>query len=432
MRPLRRAFAASASILILVAAGIAPTAAESVDPVEDVYAFGGAGFHGSTGSTDLHRPIVGMTSTPTGDGYWLVASDGGIFSYGDAGFHGSTGDIELNRPIVGMAATPSGGGYWLVASDGGIFAFGDSGFHGSTGDIELNEPVVGMAPTPTGFGYWLVASDGGIFAFGDAGFHGSAGNIELNEPIVGMTATPTGGGYWFVASDGGIFAHGDAPFHGSAGSIDLDEPIVGMASTPDAGGYWLAARDGGVFTYGTAEFHGSAADRATKPVTGISATPSGDGYWLAAINTKICRNPEFVALYPPRWHTNSAANAAPCRYFDPRPVGTVEGPEGRYDLALSVYVDAVDFERVAQPDERGSDEISRRRVVVDGHRGVAVEQIANGRGALPRGTFTYLYIVEVERGRTLVAATYDVGDSSDTYRNHKVVLDDLMSSMEIG
>jgi len=28
------------------------------------------------------------------------------------------------RPITGMAATPSGAGYWLVASDGGIFAFG--------------------------------------------------------------------------------------------------------------------------------------------------------------------------------------------------------------------------------------------------------------------------------------------------------------------
>ena len=37
------------------------------------------------------------------------------------------------KPIVGMAATPSGHGYWLVASDGGIFAFGDAGFLGSTG-----------------------------------------------------------------------------------------------------------------------------------------------------------------------------------------------------------------------------------------------------------------------------------------------------------
>jgi len=30
-----------------------------------------------------------------------------------------------------MAATPDGRGYWLVASDGGIFAFGDAAFFGS-------------------------------------------------------------------------------------------------------------------------------------------------------------------------------------------------------------------------------------------------------------------------------------------------------------
>ena len=41
-------------------------------------------------------------------------------------FYGSTGAIHLNQPIVGMAATPDGGGYWLVASDGGIFTFGDA------------------------------------------------------------------------------------------------------------------------------------------------------------------------------------------------------------------------------------------------------------------------------------------------------------------
>ena len=78
------------------------------------------------------QPIVGMAATPSGAGYWLVASDGGIFNFGDAKFHGSTGAIRLNQPIVGMAATPSGAGYWLVASDGGIFNFGDAKFHGST------------------------------------------------------------------------------------------------------------------------------------------------------------------------------------------------------------------------------------------------------------------------------------------------------------
>ena len=109
----------------------------------------------------LNKPIVGMAATPDGGGYWLVASDGGIFSFGDARFYGSTGNLVLNKPIVGMAATPDGGGYWLVASDGGVFTFGDARFYGSTGNLVLNKPIVGMAPTPDGGGYWLVASDGG-------------------------------------------------------------------------------------------------------------------------------------------------------------------------------------------------------------------------------------------------------------------------------
>jgi hypothetical protein len=68
---------------------------------------------------------------PSGEGYWLVAADGGIFSFGDASFLGSTGALHLNQPIVGMAATPSGQGYWLVAADGGIFSFGGAPFLGA-------------------------------------------------------------------------------------------------------------------------------------------------------------------------------------------------------------------------------------------------------------------------------------------------------------
>jgi hypothetical protein len=199
------------------AQGLPPGTYSSQITVESLYALGAP----LNLSVTLH---VGEQA------YWLAAEDGGIFAFGLAGFHGSTGDIALNQPVVGMAATPSGNGYWLVASDGGIFAFGDAGFHGSTGDIALNQPVVGMAATPSGNGYWLVASDGGIFAFGLAGFHGSTGDIALNQPVVGMAATPSGNGYWLVATDGGIFAFGDTEFHGSMGSIPLNQPIVGMAA----------------------------------------------------------------------------------------------------------------------------------------------------------------------------------------------------------
>ena len=89
-------------------------------------------------------------------------------------FLGSTGSDRLNKPIVGMAATPDGGGYWLVASDGGIFAFGDAGFHGSTGSKELPSAIVGIAVTPDGKGYWLVEKNGTLFSFGNAPDRGSA------------------------------------------------------------------------------------------------------------------------------------------------------------------------------------------------------------------------------------------------------------------
>ena len=72
-----------------------------------------------------------------------------------------------------MAATPSGRGYWLVASDGGIFTFGDGNFFGSAGAIRLNQPVVGMAAFGSDAGYWFVAKDGGIFSYGQAPFLGS-------------------------------------------------------------------------------------------------------------------------------------------------------------------------------------------------------------------------------------------------------------------
>jgi len=91
-----------------------------------------------------------------------------------------------------MAPSLDGGGYWLVASDGGIFNFGDAHFYGSTGGHPINEPVVGMVASADGLGYWLVASDGGIFSFGDALFQGSAGNTYLNAPIVGISVAPAG------------------------------------------------------------------------------------------------------------------------------------------------------------------------------------------------------------------------------------------------
>jgi hypothetical protein len=202
-------------IQALVALGLSPVSTQfqkgSANPVSSLVSFQlasgvGAGaftFPGLSGpnllATNQAVPAVAGVTIPfvapfSGKGYWLVASDGGVFSYGDAAFHGSAGALTLNKPIVGMATTPDGKGYWLVASDGGVFSYGDAAFHGSAGALTLNKPIVGMATTPDGKGYWLVASDGGVFSYGDAAFLGSHGHLPLNRPIVGMVLTPSQAG----------------------------------------------------------------------------------------------------------------------------------------------------------------------------------------------------------------------------------------------
>ena len=131
--------------------------------------------------------MVGIAAVPTGNGYDLVAADGGVFTYGPgAHFYGSTGNRKLNRPIVGMAIDPSTGGYWLVARDGGIFSF-NAPYFGSLGNVHLNKPIVGIAAAPNGHGYYLVASDGGVFTFGSgAHFQGALGNTNQTASIDGI------------------------------------------------------------------------------------------------------------------------------------------------------------------------------------------------------------------------------------------------------
>jgi hypothetical protein len=231
-------------------------------------------------SASFRPPFVAMASTPSGNGYWEVASDGGVFTLGGAPFYGSMGGKPLNAPIVGMAVTHDGGGYWLVGADGGVFAFGDAGFYGSAGNLRLAKPVVGMAATADGNGYWLVASDGGVFSYGDARFQGSMGGKHLNQPVVGMAADQATGGYWLVAADGGIFSF-DAPFDGSTGNLRLARPVVGMESAPDGSGYRLVASDGGIFSFHL-PFEGSAATIAlAQPVVGMAAQGE-TGYWMVA------------------------------------------------------------------------------------------------------------------------------------------------------
>ena len=163
--------------------------------------------------------------------------------------------MHLNRPIVGMAATPDGGGYWLVASDGGIFTFGDARvLRLDRRHARSTSRSSGMAATPDG---------GRLLAGGLRRRHLLLRRRAVlrvdgrprarTQPVVGMAAAP--GGERLLA--GGLRRRDlrlRRPPASSAPPAPSASTSRSWAWRPrrTAAGYWLVASDGGIFTYGDA------------------------------------------------------------------------------------------------------------------------------------------------------------------------------------
>ena len=215
----------------------------------------------------LNKPIVGMAATPDGKGYWLVASDGGIFTYGDATFYGSTGGMPPQQAHRGHGGHPRRQG--LLA--GGL----------RRRDLQLRRrqllrlhrrpctstsPSWAWRPPPTAraTGWWPPTAGSSPTATPRSTArpaacpqqahrrHGGhprrqgllAGGLRRRDlhlrrrrllrldrrhrpstsPSSAWRRPRTAGGYWLVASDGGIFNYGDAAFYGSTGGTPSTSP----------------------------------------------------------------------------------------------------------------------------------------------------------------------------------------------------------------
>jgi hypothetical protein len=217
--------------------------------------------------------VVGITPT-TGDlGYWLVASDGGIFSFGDAGFYGSIPGLDiapagsglphsLNAPIVGMVPSSDGGGYFMVGADGGVFTFGDAKFEGSCPALGgcAGGAAVAVMPDATGNGYWVVTAGGDVYPFGDAASYGEPG--PLGEPVAAAVRSADGGGYYILYPNGVVYAYGNAVNYGSAnGEFGGFNPAATIFTTADGNGYWIVSANGSVVTEGDAPYDGGTTGR---------------------------------------------------------------------------------------------------------------------------------------------------------------------------
>jgi len=163
-----------------------------------VYAYGGAKYKG--GATSWICPsctATDMATHPTGDFYWILGSDGGVFGLPQttAPYYGNPRDV-INGPAMGIAATPDGGGYWVVSDKGNVYAFGNAPFHGG-GIPSWNWPARGIEGTQDGQGYWVIGNDGTVYEF-----NAPPAYMSGNAPARKLSRDPHGGGLVSVSSPG--------------------------------------------------------------------------------------------------------------------------------------------------------------------------------------------------------------------------------------
>lgn len=78
-------------------------------------------------------------------------------------------EIRLNHPPKLILVRPQGDGYWIVAYDGGVFAFGAAPALAAIGGDPVERITAGDV-WPDGNGLLLMGEDGGVFALGSADF----------------------------------------------------------------------------------------------------------------------------------------------------------------------------------------------------------------------------------------------------------------------
>ena len=298
-----------------------------IDSAGGIMTFGGAGYYGDTLEVPLAQADRGR-ARPTrraGTGWWPPT--GASSASATPGSSVPWAARRSNEPIVGMAATPDGGGYWLVASDGGIFCFGDAGFFGSPAASPSTSPswAWGHARRRRVLAGGLRRRDLHLRRRGVLGLDRAASGSTSPSSAWRRPATATGTGWWPPT---GASSASATPASSGRRGAGADKPIVGMAATPDGGGYWLVASDAGVFTFGDAVFSGSAQSPEHPPllparVVGADRPGGGDHQRRA----RAARRPTRAGCGWPSRVTRCRSSRATTWPRASRPTGSRTGRE---------------------------------------------------------------------------------------------------------
>lgn len=218
---------------------------------------------GSPWNTSVY--YFSCATRPQFDGYWEVGSSGDVYAFGAARLYDKNEDATHIETVLGLRSTPTGQGYLTVDVSGKVITHGDGEHYGDLFEQRLN--VKDFALTPTGDGYYILLGDGTVEVFGNAVHRGNAtvtGTMPSDMPVQAesIEVHPAGAGYWILQSDGTVSAH-NVTAHGNANRIGFTttEYVSCLRTTVDGDGYWIVSGSGYVQAFGAAADYGESRPR---------------------------------------------------------------------------------------------------------------------------------------------------------------------------
>lgn len=244
---------------------------------------------------------IAVAVMPDGEGYYILNSFGDIRAHGTAEWFGDPRNthgynFQESSPLIGVpwdiAITPSGEGYWVLNTNGTVWCYGDATDFGA--NVATSDPVLCASLTshPTEYGFWILRNDGKVFNFGATTHFGSYPTIKVfnglnptdgifqncSERGMCIRSNSDGTGYWILTSNGGVGNFGKAKGFGAPERIYHGDNIFlqsfwELLPAPDDRGYLLVHASGKISAFGDVKNFGG-------PVPGKEAILRSDGNYL--------------------------------------------------------------------------------------------------------------------------------------------------------
>lgn len=242
-----------------------------IQTIDPLWAYDGV--IGNAWCTEPRVYCTGIAATATGEGYWVLYSNGAVAAFGDAvdGGLGLTSSITRVNDATAVAFRGIQAKY---------LHYGRVSY-GYTKDYYVSGKGTAIESHPKKKGFWVVDECGQVFNYGQADHFGHLVNriynagaegsftLRLFDYAVDIVSTDTGEGYWILFNSGMIAPFGDAVVKGpldlnsinkqyennvAVGGTRFDTSyyrklFYSMTRDQDGRGYWVLRADGEVYFY---------------------------------------------------------------------------------------------------------------------------------------------------------------------------------------